>query len=100
VRLVPDYDNLITTRADERFVAKGHRPRVFLPGLRIAPTVLVDGFVAGTWRTDRKRDVATLTVEPFAPLAARARREVAAEAEALLRFVEPAARSYEVRIRR
>jgi hypothetical protein len=98
VRLVPDYDNLITTRADERFVAKGHRPRVFLPGLRIAATVLVDGFVAGTWRTDRKRDVATLTVEPFAPLAPRARREAAAEAEALLRFTEPEARSHEVRV--
>jgi hypothetical protein len=98
VRLVADYDNLITTRADERFVAKGHRPRVFLPGLRIAATVLVDGFVAGTWRSDRKKDVATLTVEPFAPFPARVRREVSAEGEALLRFAEPDARSYEVRV--
>jgi hypothetical protein len=98
VRLVPDYDNLITTRADERFVAKGHRPRVFLPGLRIAATVLVDGFVAGTWRTDRKRDVATLTIEPFAPFPARVRRDVSEEAEALLRFTEPEARSREVRV--
>jgi hypothetical protein len=97
VRFVADYDNLITTRADERFVAKGHRSKVFLPGLRIAATVLVDGFVAGTWRVDRKKDVATVTVEPFAPLPARTRREIAAEAEALLRFAEPDARSYEVR---
>jgi Winged helix DNA-binding domain len=98
VRLVPDYDNLITTRSDERFVAKAHRPRVFLPGLRVAATVLVDGFVAGAWRTDRRKDVATLTVDPFAPLSARTRREVTAEAEALLRFAEPEARSYEIRM--
>jgi hypothetical protein len=98
VRLVADYDNLITTRADERFVAKGHRSSVFLPGLRIAATVLVDGFVAGAWRLERKRDAATVTVEPFAPFSARTRKEVAAEAEALLRFVEPDARSREVRV--
>jgi hypothetical protein len=84
--------------ADERFVAKSHRPRVFLPGLRIAATVLVDGFVAGTWRSDRKKGVATLTVAPFAPFPARVRRDVSAEAEALLRFAEPDARSYEVRV--
>jgi hypothetical protein len=100
VRLVPDYDNLITTRADERFVAKAHRPKVFLPGLRIAATVLVDGFVAGAWRTDRRKAAATLTVEPFAPLAARVRRDVEEEAEALLRFAEPDAGAYEVRIGR
>jgi hypothetical protein len=98
VRLVADYDNLITTRADERFVAKGHRSRVFLPGLRIAATVLVDGFVAGTWKLERRKDQATVTVEPFAPLSARLRREVTAEAEALLRFAEPEARSLEVRV--
>jgi hypothetical protein len=98
VRLIADYDNLITTRHDERFVAKGHRPRVFLPGLRVAATVLVDGFVAGAWKTDRKKDVATLTVEPFAPFSARTRKEVTAEGDALLRFVEPDARSFEVRV--
>ena len=100
VRLIADYDNLITTRHDERFVARSHRPRVFLPGLRVAATVLVDGFVAGTWRLDRKKDVATLSVEPFAALPARARRELVAEGESLLRFCEPDARSFEVRVPR
>ena len=100
VRLIADYDNLITTRHDERFVAKGHRPKVFLPGLRVAATVLVDGFVAGTWKLDRKKDVATLTVEPFAALPARAREELIAEGESLLRFAEPDARSFEVRVPR
>lgn len=38
VRLIADYGNLVTTRQDERFVARGHRPKVFLPGLRVAAT--------------------------------------------------------------
>lgn len=96
VRLVADYDNVIGTRADERFVAKGHRPRVFLSALRLAATVLVDGFVAGTWKLERKKDVATVTVDAFAPFAPRVKKDVMAEAEALLRFAEPGAK-HEVR---
>ena len=96
VRLVADYDNVIGTRADERFVAKAFRPRVFLSALRLAATVLVDGFVAGTWKLERKKDTATLTVDAFGPLPARARQELRAEAEALLRFAEPDAK-HEVR---
>jgi Winged helix DNA-binding domain len=98
VRFVPDYDNLIATRADERFVARSDRPRVFLSALRIAATVLVDGFVAGAWRVERKKTTATLTVTPFAPLPPRVRKEITAEGEALARFVEPDAEGFEVRI--
>jgi hypothetical protein len=98
VRFVPDYDNVIATRADERFVAKKDRPRIFLSALRIAATVLVDGFVVATWKIERKKTTATLVVAPFAPLSANARKELAAEGEALLRFAEPDAASGEVRI--
>jgi hypothetical protein len=97
VRLVADYDNVIGTRADERFVARAHRPRVFLSALRLAATVLVDGFVAGTWKLERKKDVATVTVDAFAPFAPRVKKEVIAEAEALLRFAEPEAGKHVVR---
>ena len=98
VRLVPEYDNVITTRADERFVARRHRPKVFLPALRIAATVLVDGFAAGTWRLQVTRRTATVTIEPFAPFASRVKKEVLAETEALARFAEPDARAVEVRV--
>jgi len=89
VRFVPDYDNLITTRADERFVGKAHRPRVFLPNLRIAPTVLVDGFVAATWTLEAKKRTATVTIAPFGPLSRKVQAEIEAEGEALARFAEP-----------
>jgi hypothetical protein len=96
VRLIPEYDNLITTRADERVVAKSHRPRVFLPGLRIAATVLVDGFAAATWRLDFRKPIATVTVDPFGALPRRVRTEIEAEAEALARFAQPEARTWAV----
>jgi hypothetical protein len=51
-----------------------------------------------TWRVDRKKEVAALTVEPFASFSARTRKEVIAEGESLLRFTEPDARSFEVRV--
>ena len=46
IRFIPEWDSVIVTRADERVVAKADRPRVFLPGLRVAALVLVDGFAA------------------------------------------------------
>jgi hypothetical protein len=100
VRLVPEYDNLITARADERFVARVHRPRVFLSALRIAATVLVDGFAVGTWKITATKKVATITIEPFASLPAKVRKEATAEAEALVRFAEPAAGAFDVKVER
>ncbi len=100
MRLVPEYDNLIVSRADERFVARRDRPRVFLSALRIAATVLIDGFAAGTWKLEEKKGTATVSIAPFAPFAARTRKEVEAEAEALARFAEPEARAFEVRVAR
>jgi hypothetical protein len=98
VRLVPEYDNLITARTDDRFVAKADRPRVYLSALRIAATVLVDGRVAGTWGVERKKSAAVLTIAPFAPLPARARQDALAEGDALLRFLEPDAATHDVRV--
>lgn len=97
VRLVPEYDNLVTARADDRVVPREHRPRVFLSALRIAATVLVDGFAAGTWRLDVKRSSAAVVIAPFATLRRAMRAAVEEEAEALLRFAAPAARSHDVR---
>ena len=96
VRLVPEYDNLITARADERFVARTHRPHVFLSALRIAATVLVDGFAAATWKLQVKKKTAILAIAPFSPMSARVKRDIGAEAEALARFAEPDARNVDV----
>ena len=51
-------------------------------------TFTVDGFVAGAWRSERRRGRLRLTVEPFAPLPAKVRREVDREGERLVGFYE------------
>ena len=58
----------------------------------------MDGFVAGTWKPARRKGTASLHVEPFAPLSLRTRQEILAEAEAVARFAEPEAGTFEVRI--
>jgi len=91
-RLVADFDNLILSHADRtRIIADEHRPLVVSRNLRVAPTFLVDGFVAGTWKLAATRKAATVTLSPFAALPAAAREELAAEAGALARFLAPGA---------
>lgn len=98
-RFLPDYENLLLAHDDRtRVIADEHRPRILLPGnLRILPTFLVDGFVAGTWAIERKRASATLVIQPFAALSSEAREQLAEEGEALVRFVEEDASTFAVR---
>lgn len=92
VRFLPEYDNLLLAHADRtRVVADDFRARVFLPGLRVAATFLVDGFVRGAWKVTRTKQVATAALSPFTPLKGKERDAVVAEAEALARFIEPEA---------
>ena len=101
VRFLPEFDNLLLSHADRRrFVADAHRRAVFLPGLRVAATFLVDGFVAGTWSVARKGAEAALDVVPFAALGRPVREALEREGEALLHFVEPEAARVAVRITR
>src|SRR5581483_7772601 len=56
-RLLPEFDNVLLGHADRtRFIDAAHRRQVYLPGLRVAPTILVDGRVAGTWGVERARE--------------------------------------------
>jgi hypothetical protein len=99
VRFLPEFDNLVMAHQDRaRVVPNAHRSRVYLPGLRVAATVLVDGFVAGAWATERVKHTASLIISPFPSLNAPVRTALLDEAERLVRFVEPQARSFEVRI--
>ncbi|MBA3944762.1 MAG: winged helix DNA-binding domain-containing protein [Herpetosiphonaceae bacterium] len=98
VRFLPEYDNLLLSHAKRtRVVADVHRPKVFLPGLRVAATILVDGFVRGAWKIEKTKSMATLVIEPFEPLTPQQREELTTEGERLLQFVEPDARAHEVR---
>ncbi|MFE0626222.1 winged helix DNA-binding domain-containing protein [Streptomyces sp. NPDC058864] len=91
-RFVADFDNLVLSHADRsRILAREDVRRVMTANGIVRGTVLVDGFVAGTWSTDRARGAAVVTVAPFAPLAAADREALEAEGGRLLAASDPEA---------
>jgi hypothetical protein len=82
VRFLPAFDSIILAHRDRsRIVPPEYLDVVFnKKNATTKNTFTVDGFVAGAWRIEKQR----ISVEPFAPLPARVRREVDAEAERLL----------------
>ena len=82
MRFLPAFDSIILAHRDRaRIVPPEYVETVFnKKNATTKNTFTVDGFVAGAWRIEKGK----LTVEPFAPLPARARREVDAEGARLL----------------
>lgn len=98
IRFLPEYDNILLAHVDRsRIIADEYRPRVATKNLRILSTFLVDGFVAGTWRIERKKQSATLWIEPFARLRMPVRNDLEEEGMRLLGFAEEDAETTEVR---
>lgn len=98
LRFLPEFDNLLLSHSNRtRVVAEENRPQVYLPALRVAATILVDGFVRGAWKVEKAKSAATLVITPFEKLAKKDRTALMEEAALLVRFVEPAAKSYDVR---
>lgn len=98
VRFLPEYDNLLLSHSNRtRVIADDYRSKVYLPGLRVAATILVDGFVRGAWKIEKTRTAATLLIEPFDKLTKKDRAALIDEGERLVRFIEPKAKSFEVR---
>lgn len=97
VRLLPEFDNLLLAHADRgRVMPDKYRASVFLTVGRVRATFLVDGFVRGTWKSERTRNAARLVIEPFEPLTNAARDELAAEGERLIRFIEDDAETFDI----
>ena len=98
VRFLPEYDNLLLAHQNRtRVIPDKYHAHVFLAGLRVRATILVDGFVSGGWKIEKAKDTATLVIEPFEPLTQTDRDALAEEGERLVRFVEGNAKAFEVR---
>jgi len=83
-RFLPRWDNVLLAHDDRRRVLpEEYRKVVIAKNGDVAETFLVDGVVAGTWSLEAGR----VRLAPFAPLPARARRELEAEAARLGAFV-------------
>ena len=97
VRFLPEFDNILLSHAKrERIIADEHKPAVYTKNLRVKATYTVDGLVAGLWTAEKKRGVATLTVTPFVRTLKKTLTELEREGTALLRFLEPDAKTFTI----
>ncbi|MFC4031078.1 winged helix DNA-binding domain-containing protein [Streptomyces polygonati] len=97
-RFVAEFDNLVLSHADRtRILGDAPKTRVITVNGLVRGTVLIDGFVGGTWRFDRAKGTAAVVVAPFAELKAADRDALAEEGARLLAASDPAARVRDVR---
>jgi len=97
IRFIAEFDNLILAHVDRsRIVSDEHRPRVVTKNLLVLGTFLVDGFVAGIWKSERKKKEATLRLEPFEPPNVKTKKALEQEGSKLIRFLEPDATAFAV----
>lgn len=86
-RFLPVYDNLLVSHADRRrIISDRDRKRIASRNGQVPGTVLIGGFVRGTWAITRHRGRATLRITLFAPIAPSDRDALAAEGTRLLAF--------------
>jgi hypothetical protein len=89
-RLMPMWDSTLLAYADRtRIVSDADRALVIARNGDVAPTILVDGEVAGLWWTEKAGTGYRIVLEPFRHLGAADRRALETEAERLIAFLEP-----------
>jgi Winged helix DNA-binding domain len=86
VRLVAPFDNILLSHANrKRVISDEHRKRLFSGKNGVFPgTVLVDGFVAGTWELVGKRESPSMWVRPYVALRGGVPDTVVSEGNRLL----------------
>nr|WP_249125126.1 winged helix DNA-binding domain-containing protein [Saccharopolyspora erythraea] len=99
VRFLPESDNLLLSHADRhRIITDDDAGKVFDTDDSCRATVLVDGYVGGTWSVEQKDGTAVLTVQPFKPLSDEDSAAVREEGARLLAAVAAEAGAHEIEI--
>lgn len=91
-RLLARWDSALIAyapKARARLVDPAHVAAVYKKNGDVLPTFLIDGTVAGLWSWESTDALATLTLEPFAPVRRQDRTALTDEAERLLRYLAP-----------
>jgi len=87
-RFLPTFDNVTLSHDDRRRIVDDDDRRRLLEIIRGGiGTFLIDGFVAGTWKVERKRGRATLEISPLDKLSRGDADALAEEGERLLGFM-------------
>jgi hypothetical protein len=98
-RFLARWDSLLIAYASAgraRIVAPEHATAIYKKNGDVLPTFLVDGMVAGLWSAETVNGRSTLHLEPFAAVPARDRTALTDEAERLVGYLAPDARSHQV----
>jgi hypothetical protein len=95
-RLLPYFDNLVLAHSDRTRVMSADVRRRVCVGSSVSPTILIDGFVAGTWEIKRDAEAAVLTIRPFHSVSPRELEELSSEADELLGWAIPDAETRDV----
>lgn len=88
VRLIAHFDEyLLGYRGRDLILSPKFAKRIQAGGGFIQPALLVDGYVAGTWRQQRRKDRLVVEVQPFEPLPGKTLSPLSAEAADIGRFL-------------
>lgn len=86
-RFLGEFDNMLLSYADrKRIIDDAYYKRVITENGIIRSTILIDGFVCGTWKIKRDHGTATLSIEPFKRLSKQEHDALAEEGARLLKF--------------
>ncbi|MDR0269747.1 winged helix DNA-binding domain-containing protein [Paenibacillus sp.] len=86
-RFLGEFDNILLSYADRsRILDDRYRSRVFTINGIIRSTILIDGYVAGTWKLVRERKKAVLSIDPFITLSQEETDALMIEGARLLHF--------------
>ena len=98
-RFLPRFDNALLSHADRsRVMGEEHRKRIIAGGgMGSVGTVLVDGFVRGSWKTERTRERESLLIESFESFSKEDAVALTEEGARLLAFLAPDA-NHDVRL--
>ena len=98
VRFLPLYDNAYLGYDNRRRMLRESDMKRINIFENFKPGVLVDGVISAGYAVSRKKDAARLEIEPYHKLTKKQVREIEAEGEAFLRFMEEDARSFTVEV--
>ncbi|MER5389225.1 winged helix DNA-binding domain-containing protein [Saccharopolyspora sp. NPDC002686] len=90
-RFLAPFDNLLLSHQDRtRVMSPEARKRLFSVKNAVLPgTILVDGFLHGTWQVERQNGTATLTISPYQEMSEEDADALIEEGHRLLAFAEP-----------
>jgi hypothetical protein len=98
-RFLYDYENLLLSYADRsRMISSDLVRGIDSRTQESLSTFTVDGFVAGTWKVERERQAATLTLKPIVALPTGGVPGLDEEGARLIEFLAPDATDRDIRV--